>query len=198
MRLCYGGSFNPIHNGHLAVAKAVARSQGYAKVVLIPSGQPPHKPNDDPSMASAVDRLRMCQLAVEHDSVFSVSDIEITRAGPSFSIETIRRLRADGWHQVHWLIGADMLMALPNWREPEALPREARFIVVARPGWSFDWNALPPPFRVLQQNVVEAPLVPISASEIRQKITAGEPIDDWVPPAVVDYIKSKKLYSRGR
>jgi nicotinate-nucleotide adenylyltransferase len=194
MRLCYGGSFNPIHNGHLTVARSVMETCGYEQVVLIPSRQPPHKP-DDPALASPADRLTMCQLAVEHDSDFSISDIELARTGPSYTIDTVRQLRAQGWPQVHWLIGADMLAALPNWREPEALVREAHLVIVARPGWTFEWDRLPPYLQSLKGNVVQAPLVPISASDIRRRVGSGQTVKGLVPLNVEMYILDRGLYT---
>src|SRR5689334_3319064 len=101
--LCFGGSFNPIHWGHLRCAKAVANVCRYDRVVLIPSSQPPHK-LDTADLAPSVDRLRMCELAAAEDSLFEVSDIEIKRSGTSYTIDTARELRRNGWKDVNWLI----------------------------------------------------------------------------------------------
>lgn len=192
-RLCFGGSFNPIHYGHLACSKAVAAELGFGQVVLIPSRQPPHKP-DQSDMASAKNRLTMCELAVAGDPLYTVDSIEMRRSGPSYTIDTVREFRRRGWDSVSWLIGADMLNFLPHWHDPYALLAEVDFVVMARPGFAFDWDQLPEPFRKLQQNVVEAPLVDISSTEIRRRVAAGEPIDGLTPPAVVDYIKEQHLY----
>jgi nicotinate-nucleotide adenylyltransferase len=194
-QLCFGGSFNPIHYGHIRCAQAVARSCAYERVVLIPTGQPPHKPGAT-DIGPAQDRLAMCRLAVGNDPLFEVSDIETRRGGRSFTILTVRELLASGWPEpIHWLIGADMLLDLPNWREPAALLASVHFVIVARPGWTLDWNRLPPEFRHLQNNVVEAPLVDISASEIRRRVRAGESIEGMTPPVVVDYIRAHHLYA---
>ena len=136
----------------------------------------------------------MCQLAVRGEPRLAVSGVELERDGPSYTIDTVRRLRADGWPAVHWLIGADVVATLPSWREPEALLREAKLVVVARPGWPVNWDAMPEPFRALRDNVVEAPLIPVSATEVRRRVAAGEPIDDLVPPAVAGYIAERGLY----
>jgi nicotinate-nucleotide adenylyltransferase len=191
--LCFGGSFNPVHYGHLITSRAVAEAGGFDQVVLIPSAQPPHKPRQ-PDMADAVDRLAMCQIAMAGDPLFEVSDIELTRPGPSYTIETARELRRRGWPEVNWLIGADQVRDLPKWREPAALLREVNFVVIARPGRDFDWASLPKPFRGLEERVVPAPLVPISATEIRTRVRAGEPIDDLTPRPVVEYIRRRGLY----
>src|SRR2546423_8060516 len=121
--LCFGGSFNPIHNGHLRCAEAVATKAGYDKVLLIPSAQPPHKP-DAPDLAPAEDRLAMARLAapLAEGVPFEVSDVETRRGGPSFTIDTAQELRDQGINPVHWLIGADMLLYLPKWHRWRALP----------------------------------------------------------------------------
>jgi nicotinate-nucleotide adenylyltransferase len=192
--LCLGGSFNPIHHAHLICARAAAEAVGLSRVLLIPSRQPPHKIVGT-DLASAEDRLAMCRLAVAGDSFFEVSDIEVNRDGPSYTIDTVRQFKAGGWPEVHWLIGADMVRILPQWHEPLSLIREARLILMARPGWSFDWDTLPPAYRPLQANVVPAPLLDISATAIRQRVRAGRPIDYLTPEPVVRYIRERQLYA---
>jgi len=198
--LCFGGTFNPIHNGHLRCAQAVAEKAGYDRVLLIPSAQPPHKPAAE--LASADDRLAMCRLAVEADSLFSVSDIETRRRGPSYTLETARQLLKQGdgsihrgQKQVNWLIGADMLLYLPKWHRPAELLKEVHFVVMARPGWVIDWDTVPSEFKHLKSHVVEAPRIDISASEIRRRVRAGEPIDELVPAKVARYIAEHHLYA---
>ncbi len=192
--LCFGGSFNPIHNGHLLCSQAVAGVRDVTKLLLIPSATSPHKVGHA-DMANAGDRLGMCRLAVEGNELFDVDDLELRRDGPSYTIDTIRALRHErGWDEINWLIGADQVAALPRWREPAALLREVNFVVMFRPGWSFDWHTLPLEFRVLQNNVVEAPLLDISATDIRRRVRRGDPIDGLVPAAVADYIRSRNQY----
>jgi nicotinate-nucleotide adenylyltransferase len=192
--LCFGGSFNPIHHGHLICARAAAEAMGLNRVLLIPSRQPPHKIVGT-DLASPEDRLAMCRLAVAGDPFFEVSDIELNRDGPSYTIDTVRQLKASGWQEVHWLIGADMADILPQWHEPLALMREAKLVLMARPGWSLDWNALPPEYRSLQTNVVTAPLLEISATAIRQRVREGRPIAYFTPEPVVRYIVERGLYA---
>ena len=192
--LCFGGSFNPIHNGHLLCSQAVALAMGVTELVLIPSAASPHKVGHA-DMASADDRLAMCRIAVEGNPLFQVDDVELRRGPPSYTIETARQLRRErGWDEVNWLIGADQLAALPRWREPAALLREVNFVVMARPGWAFDWDTLPPDMRGLQSHVVEAPLLDVSATDIRRRVRSGEGIDHLVPPAVAAYIERHGLY----
>jgi len=192
--LCFGGSFNPIHNGHLFCAQAVAEKAGYERVLLIPSAAPPHKPNAD--LASAEHRLAMCRLAAaEQGGLFEVSDIETRRSGPSYTIDTAQELRRAGMVRVDWLIGADMLLYLPKWHRPLDLLRDVHFVVMARPGWPIDWDALPPAFRSLRGHVVEAPLIDIRATDIRRRVREGCPIDDVVPGSVARYIEAHKLFT---
>lgn len=191
--LCFGGSFNPIHHGHLICARAVAEQKRYEQVILIPSAQPPHKPAAA-NLAPASDRVRMCQLAIHSPSIFLVDDVEVSRTGPSYTIDTVEELQRRGSSQVHWLIGADMLLYLPHWHRPLDLLRLVHFVVVARPGWSIDWSTLAPEYRELRDHVVDAPLIDISATEIRRRVAAGLSIDYLTPPEVCRYIGDRALY----
>lgn len=192
--LCFGGSFNPIHNGHLVCSQAVAAARDAAELVLIPSAISPHKPGHA-DMAAANDRLAMCRLAVVGNEWVRIDDLELRRGAPSYTIDTVRQLRLErGWDEVNWLIGADQVAALPRWREWETLVREANLIVMARPGWSFDWDTLPPALRELQNHVVEAPMLDISATDIRRRVREGRSISHLVPPAVGEYIEGHGLY----
>ena len=192
-RLYFGGSFNPIHFGHLRCAEVVASRANFDQVIFIPSGTAPHKAGQS-GMATATDRLGMCGMAVEGHSLCSVSDIETQRGGLSYTIDTIRQLKASGEQAVSWLIGADMLQILPSWRSAEQLIAEANLVVMARCGFEIDWSGLPAIFRPLREHVVEAPLIDISATEIRRRCRDGESIDGLTPPAVVRYIREKSLY----
>jgi nicotinate-nucleotide adenylyltransferase len=196
--LCLGGSFNPIHHGHLICARSVAETAGFQKILLIPSGQPPHK-QQATDLADASDRLNMCRLAIESATAtssvsFDISDIEIARPGPSYTIDTVRQMQKAGMSTVHWLIGADMLNFLPNWHQTAALLAEVNFIIMRRPGVSIEWDALPSEFIPLKKNLVDAPRIDISSSDIRKRIQAGQSIDYLTPPAVVDYIKAHNVY----
>ena len=194
-QLWFGGSFNPIHHAHLVCARAVAEEMGFEKVALVPSNQPPHKPVNK-AIAPAKHRLAMCRLAVEGSALFEVDDLEIQRNGASYTIDTVRELRRRGAGEVHWMIGADMLQMLPHWHEPAALLAETRFIIVARPGWSIDWENLPPAYHFLQNHVVIAPQLEISATDIRRRVADGKSIDYLTPNSVVRYISANNLYRR--
>jgi len=216
--LCFGGSFNPVHHGHLVTARAAAEVLGFNRVLLIPSGQPPHKPYHT-DLAASHHRLAMCRLAVVGSDLFEVSDLEIARPGPSYTLLTVRELQQKGYAKSYsldvrptvrdttfpsksrtivdklaWLIGADMLNSLPKWHEPGALLNEVRFVILARPGYVFDWSGLGPDYQPLRSDVVQAPLLDISSTDIRARVRSGKPIDYLTPPAVVDYIRECGLY----
>ena len=191
--LCFGGSFNPIHNGHLTCARTVAAKLDFDRVLLIPSGLPPHKPAAA-DLAAAEHRLAMCRIVASADPLFQVTDLEIRRGGPSYTLQTARELKSFGMTTVNWLIGADMLNFLPMWHEAAKLLEEVNFIVIARPGYPFEWTTLPKEFQVLRQHVVEAPLVNICATEIRRKVRAGESIAGLIPSELETYIHQHHLY----
>ena len=136
----------------------------------------------------------MCQLGVAGSELFRVSDLELNRPGPSYTIDTVRQLSRSEPGKVHWLIGADMLMYLPQWHRPLELIQEAELIVMARPGWTIDWRTLPAEYGLLQKNVTEAPLIDIKASGIRKRIAAGADIEYLTPAAVCRYIADHSLY----
>lgn len=191
--LYFGGSFNPIHHGHLICARAVAEAGGYGRIALVPTGQPPHKPVSQ-DLASGADRLEMCQLAIAGSPWFEVNSSELSRQGPSYTIDTVRELATATAHPIHWLIGADMLIYLPKWHRAAELLREVHFVVMARPGWSLDWTLLPPEFHGLKANVVQAPMIDISATDIRRRVAVGASIEYLTPPVVENYIRSRGLY----
>ena len=192
-RLCFGGSFNPIHHGHLICARAVAESAGFDRVVLIPNAISPLK-LDAKELAAPHHRLAMCRLAVERDELFEVEDLELARSGPSYTIDTARELRRRGWNKVHWLIGADMVPLLPEWHEPDALLREVTFLIMARPSHEIPWETLPASVRHLRDNVVPAPLVDIGATDIRGRTALGLSIRYLTSQPVCEYIARHDLY----
>ncbi len=196
--LCFGGSFNPIHNGHLVCARATAEALGYDRVILIPAAHPPHKVAGA-EFAEPEHRLEMCRLATTLEpQLFEVDDIELHRPPPSYTIDTVRQLRqVRNWKEVHWLIGADMLMYLPKWRDPEALLRETQFVVMRRPGTEIAWSALPPAYSQLRRHVAETPLLDISSTDIRRRVATGKSVEYLVPPGVAGYVREHGLYRAG-
>lgn len=198
--LFFGGTFDPVHNAHLAVSRAAADQLGARKVWLVPSAAPPHKVT---ASASADHRLAMLELAIGGDELYGVCDVELHRDGKSYTIDTVGDLRerfAD--QELFWLIGADMLEYLPKWYQADRLVKLVRFAAAARPPvadlepvladlaehFSADVIAQ------LRADVVETPLIDLSSTDIRQRVANGEPIDEMTPPAVADYIAANGLY----
>jgi nicotinate-nucleotide adenylyltransferase len=191
--LCFGGTFNPIHHGHLICARAAAEAAGFDRVLLIPSANPPLRLVQK-DLIPAQDRLTMCQLAVEKMPFFATSGIELERADPSYTLESARELRRRDGNEVCWLIGADSVPQLPRWHEPLALLQEVRFVVMERPGAPLNWDLVEEPYRALQKSLVAAPLIDISGTDIRRRILEGKSIDFLVPPGVQEYIERRGLY----
>lgn len=185
----FGGTFDPVHVGHLVVAEQVAEAEGIARVVFIPAGRPPHKERRTAAPPAA--RLAMVERAVALNPRFAVSAIELEGDGPSYTINTVRRLKAERKGEVALILGADSLVELGSWREPEALLDECRVLVVERPG--FDLDAAPPGF-LRRAKLVHAPRLDVSASEIRARVRAGLSIRYLVPEAVREYIIERGLY----
>ncbi len=195
----FGGSFNPIHVAHLAVARAAMEALGLTRLVLVPSARPPHKPPAD--LAADTHRLAMCRLAVADDPRFEVSDVELRRQGPSYTVDTLadfRRRRPEA--SLVLLVGADMLRDLHRWHRFDEIVRLARVVTVPRPG--VELGRLEPLRRALGDAVADAlladvlatPRMDVSATDIRRRIRQGLPIDGLVPPAVADYIRDHRLY----
>ncbi len=200
--VCFGGTFDPVHNGHLIVARSLAEHRGIGKIVLVPSGLPPHK---GPARASAADRLAMLRLATEGDDIFEISEIEIHRPGRSFTYDTLCFLRQQygPQTQLNWVIGADMLADLPSWHRVKDVLDLATLLVAVRPPWdakldivfhnladSLGLQAV----QRLRENVVATPLIDISSTEIRRRRATGLSIRHWVPDAVGAYIAGTGLY----
>ena len=145
-------------------------------------------------MADPCHRLALCQAVALSDPLFTVEALELERQGPSYTIDTVHELRRKGWTKVSWLIGADMVQTLPTWHRAEELQREVEFVIAQRPGYAIDWGALPPLFRALEAQVVPAPMLEVSASDIRRRVAGGRSIRYLVPPEVETYIAEHPLY----
>lgn len=188
----FGGSFDPIHNGHLLTLEAAARELFLDRVLLIPNPFPPHKPTQ--YLTSYIHRREMVRLAIEDFPQFELTTIEEEREGPAYTTDTVRSVlkskgisREDCW----LIIGADSLLELETWKDPEALYRDCQVAVLPRPGW--DFNRTPERF-LSRTHILKTPEIAISASEIRARVAAGEPIGHLVPVAVANYIQSHNLY----
>jgi nicotinate-nucleotide adenylyltransferase len=183
-----GGTFDPVHLGHLVCASEVAYRLELAEVVFVPTGLPWQKAARPVSPAE--DRYAMTLLATEHDPRFSVSRVEIDREGPTYSVDTLRALAAGG-DDLFFVLGADALAGVPTWREPEALFALAHLVGVTRPGYLVDVTAFPAGAVTL----VDTPALEVSASDVRSRVERGAPIRYLVPDAVADYIASHGLYA---
>jgi nicotinate-nucleotide adenylyltransferase len=197
--LVFGGSFNPVHNGHLQLAREILRHRLGDAVLFIPAKSPPHKLNLQ--LASETDRLAMLQLAIAGMPDAYVSDMEFHRPGPSYTIDTLESLRAElPGVQLIFIMGMDSLASLHTWHRARELAAGWQLLIYPRP-------AIPLPAKKsldtffgevaaarLLASVHELPLFDISSSSIRQAIAAGKSVDHLLPPAVTGYILDKGLY----
>ena len=191
----FGGSFDPIHVGHVAVAAGALRARGLERVSLIPAAQPPHKKTG--CVASFPDRLQMARLAVEGVDGLDVLDLEGRRPGSSYSIDTVETLRTE--HPgVEWelLVGADMLADLPNWCRAAELVARIQVVAFGRPGVDAERAraAFGAAFPGHEAAFLELPLVGASGTEIRRRLGEGLPVEGLLSPQVERYLREKELY----
>ncbi len=200
MRLgIFGGSFDPVHNGHLLLAECCCAQAQLDRVLLMPAAHSPHKLLSP--QASDADRVAMLQLAIVGRPEFAVSSIEIDRGGVSYTVGTLRELAArEPGAELFLLLGADSLADLPSWREPAAICELALPLAVHRAGWpepNFDaLRGVASAERIAQMrsHQVEMPATPVSSSAIRKQIADGGAWQEFVPPGVADYIAAQNLY----
>ncbi len=188
----FGGSFNPPHIGHLAVAEACAQAAGFDRVLWVPAATPPHK-QDDPSLAPADARLRMVTAAIVGNERFEASDLEVARGDVSYTVDTLRTLADEGRTDLALIVGGDSLAGFLGWREPEAIAELARLVVYRRPGDAVDLGALPG-WLVRAVTTVDGPLLDLSSTEIRSRIAAGQTVRYLVPDAVREIVEAEGLY----
>ncbi len=197
----YGGSFDPIHFGHLISARSLAEHFGLDRIVLIPSARPPHKP--EVQLAGEEHRIAMVRAAVGDDPLFEVSDLEFHREGPSYTIDTVAAMQQTLGASVElsWIIGADSLPELPTWYCVADLVKRVRIITATRPGWQRpDCSTLAATVGLehakrLLANSALTPAIDISATDIRQRAASGLSIRYLVPAAVASYIHEHRLYA---
>lgn len=184
----FGGSFDPVHLGHLAAASEVLTVLQLDEVVFVPANAQPLKP---PPRASAAHRVAMVELAVADNPRFSCSSVDVERGGETYTVDTLTDLRrAHPGVELTFIAGADAVASLDRWKDPERLRGLARFVGVTRPG-----HAMPEGERDLQ--VVAVPGVAVSSTEVRRRVSIGAPIRYLVPDAVVEYIAQHELYLGG-
>ncbi len=196
----FGGTFDPIHLGHTTVAIAAVEHIGAERVVFIPAKRSPLKQSFPE--ASDEDRLKMIALAIAGHKRFEVSDCELTKSEPSYTLETVRQFQADCGSDtsVYWLVGADSLDDLPHWHRVVDLIDECNVSVMYRGGYEPpDFSRFEPiwgPERVgkLERNAVPTPSIDISSTEIRRRLAMGCEVADMLHPKVADYIRERRLY----
>jgi nicotinate-nucleotide adenylyltransferase len=193
--LCLGGSFNPIHVGHLICARFAAEFAGFDGVKLLPTAANPHKSAANAQLAAADLRIDMLRAATQGDPFFLVDPSETRRPGPSFTFDTARHLIDAGEPTpITFLVGTDLLPRLHTWHRFDELIDIARFVVMKRAGDLIDHNALDDRVRLICSQLVNVPQIEISSTLIRARVAAGKPIDGLVHPAVQKIIEVNGLY----
>lgn len=205
-----GGTFDPIHVGHLDVAHAAQRALGLERVLLMPANVPPHRP---PPHASAPHRFAMAALAAAGDPGLAVFDLEMLSDEPSFTSSTLERLSARGMdtRDIYLITGADAFKDIASWKDYPALLDRCDFAVVSRPACAV--SSLPGLLSTLANRMVspgaaegrdrrsivliDAPTAPVSSTEVRRRLAAGEPVSGMVPDAVAEHIRKHGLYTQG-
>lgn len=190
----YGGTFDPIHRGHLEVARAAADEFGLQRVLIVPAGQPPHR-HAHPA-AGYEHRYRMVALACRADERFVPSRLEAPEnpRQPHYSIDTIRKVRAEmkPGESLFFVIGGDAFAEIASWHRWREVLNLVEFIVVNRPGQGSPPKGVPERAKVHWLGSVN---VPISSTEIRHRLRFGQAVDDWLTPEVADYIRKHGLYA---
>ena len=199
-----GGTFDPIHHGHLRAGEAAEQMLGLDEIRVIPSHDPPHRPLDP--RASTFHRFALAALAIEGRAKWRLSDAELTRSGPSYTAHTLRALHAEGWtpSQIFFILGADAFAEIATWYDYPAVLDAANFVVVARPGtalqaaWERSVASRAREATAVEKrtafHLLDADTPDISSTIIRARLAARLPIDDLVPSAVARYILNHRLY----
>jgi nicotinate-nucleotide adenylyltransferase len=189
-----GGTFDPIHYGHLAIAEEARVVLGFERVVFVPAARQPLKRGEH--SATPQQRLEMTQLACSDNPAFEVSPIEIERAGPSYTVDTLEALHAQGVVDLHFIVGADAAADLYRWRAAGRIVAITRIVAIGRPGFVLDRAVLSHHLPGLEARLtlLEGPGLDISSSELRRRISTGQPIRYQTPEPVVEYIAQQRLY----
>lgn len=193
----FGGSFDPIHRGHIAPVQEARRSLGLERVIYLPTAVPPHKPKRE--FAPAFARYAMVELALLHEEGLYASPHELTLGRPAYTVETLEHFQ--GIHpqaDLHLLIGGDSFLDLPLWRRWQEIPRLARLVVLARPGWEAAAAEHPELVELARSDrvvLLDQPPVDVSSTRLRELLARGEaPPAGWCPKLVVDYAWKYDLY----
>jgi nicotinate-nucleotide adenylyltransferase len=192
-----GGTFDPVHNGHLALARAAQAGLGLELVLFIPAGEPWRKTRE---ITPAEHRLEMLRLAIAGEPAFGISDVELRRSGPTYTADTLEALAGERLDDSFWfIVGADALIDLPQWMNPERIVNHAVIAVADRDGTSVETAigaataAVPALAGRIERFAM--PVVDVSSTEVRARVAAGEDIAENVPAAVATYIRDHSLYA---
>ena len=191
-----GGTFDPIHIGHLAIGEEAREALSLDGVLFVPAGEPPHKPAG--SVTPVAHRVAMVELAIADNPAFDLSRIEVERAGPSYTVDTVEALAGDADDLV-LILSVETFAELPTWHEPERLFEAARIAVVPREGYPAPdpaWLAEAFPGRESRVTYLEGPRLGLSSTAIRARVAAGRSIRYLVPDMVGAYIAENQLYRR--
>jgi nicotinate-nucleotide adenylyltransferase len=189
-----GGTFDPIHYGHLVTAEAALSEFHLREVVFVPTGQPWMK--EDRDVVSPEDRYLMTVIATSSNPRFWVSRIEIEREGPTYTIDTLQEIREQSEEDVDlfFITGADAILEIFQWKDPEEVLQLAHFIAATRPGYDVARFEREAPTRHPNISVLNVPALAISSSDVRQRVREGRPIRYLVPEGVQTYIEKRRLY----
>lgn len=181
-----GGTFDPPHLGHLIIADEVREVLNFDEVWFIPSNEPPHK---DKARANTMDRVNMVKRAIQHNDYFKLNTIEIDRLGKSYTLDTMQVLKSEHENcSFYFIIGADMVEYLPNWKNIKTLINLVTFVGVKRPGYKIKTD-----YPIIE---VDVPTIDISSSEIRKRIRNNETVTYLIPSSVYQYIRMRRLYAK--
>lgn len=192
----FGGSFDPIHLGHLILLEEARVQLRLDRVLLVPAADPPHKQNR--ALTPVAQRIAMVQLAIADNDHVAISRVDVDRLGPHYTVEMLQLLQAElGSHcELFFLMGMDSLRDLPTWYQPMWLVQNCRLVALSRPDVEIDWVALESALPGIRERVVilDMPEIEISSSGLRERVQSGGPIRYQVPDAVLGFIREQGLY----
>jgi len=183
-----GGTFDPIHVGHLIIAEWIRESWGLKKIIFVPAALPPHKKNV--KMTDKKDRLEMVKLSIRDNPKFEISDIEINEENVSFTVDTLKEF-SKGDDEIYFIIGGDSLKEFPTWKDPDEIIRLSNIVVARRPNHEDNGKKI-----IYSDKVIfsDSPEISISSTQIRERVKEGKSIKYLVHPAVEEYILKKGFY----
>jgi nicotinate-nucleotide adenylyltransferase len=193
-----GGTFDPVHNGHMIIAEEARLRMGLSQVIFVPAGEPWLKTHRN--IAPGEHRLEMIKLAIAPNHHFGVSTVDLERVGPSYTVHTLPALRRELGEEAdfYFILGVDALAGLPSWKEPEGVVEACKLVAARRPGsGALDLESLERSIPGISSSIMllDNTLMGISSTAIRERVARGLPVTDLVPEAVARYIGEKGLYS---